>query len=65
MRKFQWSLGVGTKKRANAVRSDPRLMTNRRSIHPTLHLHLVKPKSWITVKPEAISYSKIGCVSSR
>jgi len=24
-----------------------------------LHLHLVKPKSWITVKPEAISYSKI------
>src|SRR5271163_334654 len=51
MRKFQWSLGVGTEKQANAVRSDSRLMTNRRSTHLTFHLHLVKPKSWITGKP--------------
>jgi len=59
MRKFRWSLGVGTEKRANTVRSDSRLTTNQRSTHLMLHLHLVKPKSWITVKPEAISYSKI------
>jgi hypothetical protein len=48
MRKFLGSLGVGTEKRANAVRSDSRLMTNRQSTHLTFHLHLMKPKSWIT-----------------
>ena len=62
MRKFQWSLGVGTEKQANAVRSDSRLMTNRRSTHLTFHLHLVKPKSWITGNPEVIwrSSRKVG-----
>jgi hypothetical protein len=62
MPKFQWSLDVGTEKRANPVRSDSRLMTNRRFTHLTLYLHLVKLKSWITGKPH-LTLVSVGCCS--